>query len=51
MRTPDVSVDRELSWEELRKRAEYLNIPAWKLAEDLAVHFDEDKSRFVLVDF
>lgn len=51
MHTSDVSVDKELSWEELRKRAAYLNIPAWKLAEDLAVHFDADKSKFMLVDF
>ena len=28
----------ELTWEALRKRASILGVPAWKLAENFAVH-------------
>lgn len=29
-------------WAECRKRSQELNIPAWKLAEELYRHFDVD---------
>ena len=50
MSLPDLSVDKELSWEELRKKAMYLNIPAWKLAEDLAVHSHEEDLKLIRTD-
>jgi len=29
---------KELTWEDLRKKATVIGIPAWKLAENFAVH-------------
>jgi len=34
----DVEISETISWEQLRKASSLLGIPAWKLAEDLAVH-------------
>jgi len=33
----------EYSWSALRRRANFLNIPAWKLAEDFGFHDLDDK--------
>jgi len=34
----EVEISETISWEQLRKESSLLGIPAWKLAEDLAVH-------------
>lgn len=34
---------KELTWEALRKKSSMLGVPAWKLAEDFAVHGNEGK--------
>ena len=34
---------KELTWEALRKKSSVLGVPAWKLAEDFAVHGNEGK--------
>lgn len=39
---------QELSWEALRQRASALNVPAWKLAEELAFH--ERDGELVFID-
>jgi hypothetical protein len=31
------------SWQSLRKRADLLGIPAWKLAEDYSVHLSPEE--------
>lgn len=33
----------KLSWEFLRERSSVLGVPAWKLAEDFAVHTNSDE--------
>jgi hypothetical protein len=35
-----------LTWQTLKKRANELGIPAWKLAEELAFHESSDSLRF-----
>ena len=35
------------SWESLRRQADLLGIPAWKLAEDNARHTDPEKLTFL----
>ena len=35
------------SWESLRRQADLLGIPAWKLAEDNARHTDSEKLTFL----
>jgi hypothetical protein len=34
---------QEVSWETLRQQATQLNVPAWQLAEDSAVHVSNGK--------
>jgi len=40
---------RELTWEDLRRRASEVGMPAWKLAEELAVH--ERDGELLFLDF
>jgi hypothetical protein len=42
--TPDAPSS---SWESLRRQADLLGIPAWKLAEDAARHTDSEKLTFL----
>ena len=41
-----VKPTENLSWEALRRKADLLGVPAWKLAEELAVH--ESDGRLVI---
>jgi len=40
---------REVTWEDLRRRASALGVPAWKLAEELASH--ERNGELIFLDF
>jgi len=40
---------QELTWEDLRRRASEIGMPAWKLAEEFAVH--EKNGELVFLEF